>query len=90
MRYYKVYAYEKNDKNHFLSVKQKIKVISKNYLYINQPYVSQYFTEQNTKRKLIIKEKTLFATIFHQKSLVCPVITSGGGKMTNMFQCKIV
>ena len=51
---------KKNDKNHFLSVKQKIKVISKNYLYINLPYVSQYFTEQNTERKLIIKKKTIF------------------------------
>ena len=51
---------KKNDKNHFLSVKQKIKVISKNYLYINLPYVSQYFTEQNTERKLIIKKKPIF------------------------------
>ena len=51
---------KKNDKNHFLSVKQKIKVISRNYLYINLPYVSQYFTEQNTERKLIIKKKAIF------------------------------
>ena len=71
---------KKNDKNHFLSVKQKIKVISKNYLYINIPYVSQYFTEQNTERKLIIKKKNyfLFAPICRQKCQVYPVITSGG------------
>ena len=51
---------EKKYKNQFLSVNQKIKVISKNYLYINLPYVSQYFTEQNTERKLIIKKQTIF------------------------------
>ena len=82
---------KKNDKNHFLSVKQKIKVLSKNYLYINLPYVSQYFTEQNTERKLIIKKKLFF---------ICPDLSSkvsslpcnylGGGKMTNIFQCKFV